>query len=215
MGKWIIDTNVVAHWLMADQILEFAVKHFHLSQEFSDVYKNRFRESCDFVNKVLELPANSPQFVIIELSINELFSALRDEIRTIILFVNGVPISRWAYKRETKEVRFPEELSKSIHELTLQGFDTLFGANKIDIMETTVPSDEPDYLEVYSSLVFLNPGLGTQDAILLANAIFERTDYFVTTDKELVKLGKELKKRYDLEVLKSGRAVQIINRMKK
>lgn len=210
MAKWIIDTNVAVHWLMVNQILEFLTKHFHLSQEFSNVYKNRYSKSCDFVNKVLELPKNDDEFLITELSVNELFSGLRDEIRTVILFVNGVPISRWAYKRETKEARLTDKLSKSIHELALKGFDTLFGSQKIRIVETTAPSDEPDYLEVYSSLVFLNPELRTQDAILITTAIFERADRFVTTDRDLINLGKELKARYNLEVLQPATALQTV-----
>jgi hypothetical protein len=170
MVKWIIDTNVAVHWLMARQILEFLVKHFHLSQEFADVYESRYKESCDFINDILELPQKDNEFLIVELSINELLSGLRDEIRAVILFKEGVPISRWASKRETKEVGLDEELSKDIHRLVLKGFDTLFGGQKIRIVETATPSGESDYLDVYSSLIFLNPMLRTQDAILIATA---------------------------------------------
>lgn len=195
---------------MVNQILEFLIQHFRLSQEFSNVYKNRYSESCDFVNKVLELPQNDDEFLITELSVSELFSGLRDEVRTVILFVNGVPISRWAYKRETKEAQFTDRLSESIHELALKGFDTLFRSQKIRIVETTVPSHEPDYLEVYSSLVFLNPELRTQDAILITTAIFERANRFVTMDKVLINLGKELEARYSLEVLRPATALQTV-----
>ena len=45
------------------------------------------------------------------------------------------------------------------------------------IVPATSPSDEEDYLEVYSSLVFLYPDLKIQDAILLTTGIFEKTDY--------------------------------------
>jgi len=95
LAKWIIDTNVAVHWLMVNGILEFLIRQFHLSQEFLDVYKNRYKESCDFVDRVLKLSNNNHTFLITELSVNELFSALRDEIRTIILFVDGIPILRW------------------------------------------------------------------------------------------------------------------------
>lgn len=210
MGKWIIDTNVVVHWLMVNQIMRLATQTFHLGPGFFDAYRNRYKQSFDFINKVLELPGNNQRFVITELSLNELFSGVRDEIRSMILFVKGVPISRWAYKRETKEVKFPEELSRRIYELTLEGFDNLFGSKKIEITATTSPSDEPDYFEVYSSLVFLNPELRTQDVILIATAIFEGTNHFVSTDKDLIRLGRKLKERYDLEVVMPGRAVQII-----
>ncbi len=201
MVKWIIDTNIAVHWLIANQILEFLIKYFHLSQEFANVYKTRYMESCDFINKVLELPQEADEFLIAELSINELFSGLRDEIRTVILFKEGVPISRWASKRETEGVQLDEELSRNTHELVLKGFDTLFGAQKIRIVETTTPSDAPDYLDVYSSLIFLYPMLRTQDAMLITTAIFERATRFVTTDRDLIRVGRALKERYEVEVL--------------
>lgn len=210
IGKWIIDTNVVAHWLMANQIMEFATQKFRLGQEFTNVYSNRYKESLAFVSKVLELPKNNHRFVITELSLNELFPSIRDEIRSIMLFIRGVPISRWAYKRETKQVRFPEELSREIYELAMRGYDNLFAGKKIEIMATTSPSDEADYFEVYSSLVFLNPELRTQDAILIATAIFEKTNYFVTMDKDLIRLGTRLKEKYNLEVLTPERAGRVI-----
>lgn len=210
IGKWIVDTNIVVHWLMASQIMQFAIQEFHLGQEFLNVYRNRYKHSFGFINRVLELTENSDTFGITELSLNELFSGIRDEIRTIMLFVRGVPISRWAYKRETMEVRFPEELSRNIYELTLGGFDTLIGSKKIEIIPTTVPSDARYYFDVYSYLVFLNPGLTTQDAILVTTAIFEKADYFVTMDRDVIRLGRKLKDKYDLEVLTPGRAMQTI-----
>ena len=157
--------------------------------------------SCDFIDRVLELPREDNEFLMVELSINELFSGLRDEIRAVILFTKGVPISRWASKRETEGVQLDEELSRNTHESVLKGFDTLFGGQKIRIVETTTPSDAPDYLDVYSSLIFLHPMLRTQDAMLITTAIFERATRFATTDKDLIRVGRALKERYELEVL--------------
>lgn len=212
--KWIIDTNIIVHWLMASQIMEFSIKRFRLASEFLDIYKNRYEQSISFVNKVLETPKDKHDFVIVELSLNELFSGVRDEVRSILLFVKGVPISRWASKRETKEVSFSEELSKEIYELTSLGFDALFGNNRIGIIPATSPSDEEAYLEVYSPLVFLHPDLKTQDAILVTTGIFEKTDYFVTMDSVLISLGKEkeFSKQYNMEVMYPQKALQILTR---
>lgn len=207
IDKWIIDTNVVVHWLMAERLMNFAIDKFHLDNEFGEVYSKRYKDSVDFINKVLELPMNNHRFFITELSMNELFSGVRDEIRTIMLFIKGVPISRWMYKRETKETKFPELLSREIYELIMQGFDNLFGSKKIEIIDTTIPSDVLEYFEVYSSLVFLNPDLRTQDSILIVTAIFEKTNHFVTTDNALIRLGKILKENFNLEVVKPKTAV--------
>ena len=206
--KCIIDTNVIVYWLMTNKVMEFMTQEFHLAQEFGDVYRNRYIESCEFVDKALELPSNNQQFLVTELSLTEAFSGIREEVRSIIMFTQGIPISRWAYKRETKEVSFPQELSRKLYELTSKGFDALF-ERKIEIMPVTTPSDTADYFDFYSSLVFLYPMLRTQDAILITTAIFQKATHFVTMDKDLIVLGKELKKVHPLEVLKPREALKL------
>jgi len=210
--KWIVDTNILVHWLMASQIMQFSITQFRLATEFLDIYKNRYEKSINFVNKVLETPKDEHDFVVVELSLNELFSGVKDEVRSILLFVKGVPISRWTSKRETQEVKFPQDLSKKIYELTSLGLDTLFASNKIGIIPATSPSDEEDYLEVYSSLVFLHPELKTQDAILVTTGIFEKANYFVTGDRDLISIGKELVEQYSMKVVRPRRASQILMR---
>ena len=210
--KWIVDTNILVHWLMASQIMQFSITQFRLATEFLDIYKNRYEKSINFVNEVLETPKDEHDFVVVELSLNELFSGVKDEVRSILLFVKGVPISRWTSKRETQEVKFPKDLSKKIYELTSLGLDTLFASNKIGIIPATSPSDEEDYLEVYSSLVFLHPELKTQDAILVTTGIFERANYFVTGDRDLISIGKELVEQYSMKVVRPQRASQILTR---
>lgn len=210
--KWIVDTNILVHWLMASQIMQFSITQFRLATEFLDIYKNRYEKSINFVNKVLETPKDEHDFVVVELSLNELFSGVKDEVRSILLFVKGVPISRWTSKRETQEVKFPKDLSKKIYELTSLGLDALFASNKIGIIPATSPSDEEDYLEVYSSLVFLHPELKTQDAILVTTGIFEKANYFVTGDRDLISIGKELVEQYSMKVVRPQRASQILMR---
>ncbi len=134
-------------------------------------------------------------------------------MRSVILFVKGIPISRWTYKRITKDVKFEEELSRGIYELTMEGFDQLLAEGKIGIISSISPSDVPDYYEVYSSLIFLNPELNTQDAILLTTSIFQNTDYFVTLDSDLIKLGKKLREVYNMQVIKPQRAISMIRGM--
>ena len=151
---------------------------------------------------------NDQSFSITELSISELFSALRNEVHAILLFVQGVPLSRWSSERDyDNKNKIEESVLKNIQEQTLKGFDELFG-KKIEIIETHTPSSDKGYIDVYSSLVFLYPWLKTQDAILLCSAIFEKTNYFITTDTHLVKLNTKLKEQYKLEVVKPETALR-------
>lgn len=207
-SAWIIDTNVLVHWIMAKHVMSYVTKEFKLGDGFYDVYHNRYQYSSDCIDNALILQFEYQEFFITELSLNELFSGIRDEVRTIMLFVNGIPLSRWASKRGTREVKFPESLSKQIYEKTLGGLDALIKENKFKILPTSMPSDRKEYFDVYSSLIFLNPNLSTQDAMLIATAIFANADYFVTADKELYEIGKKIKISYNLQVLNPQQTCQ-------
>lgn len=207
----VIDTNITVHWLMSEKIIDYLIKEFNLTKEFANVYRRRYEPSVIFVNEVLNSKEKRYNFYITELSTNEIFSGIRDEVRSVLLFVKGIPISRWMYKRVTKDVKFKEELSRAIYELAMEGLDVLI-ENKIEIIPTISPSDAPDYYEVYSSLIFLNPELNTQDAILLTTSIFQEINYFVTLDSDLIKLGKRLKEAYNMEVINPQKAIRMIKR---
>ena len=64
---------------------------------------------------------------------SELFSAIRNEVRAIVLFVSGVPIAKWASEREYAKGKIDEELSRNIVENTNKGIDTLINDFKIGI----------------------------------------------------------------------------------
>ncbi len=210
MKLGIIDTNLIVHWLMSEKIINYLIEEFSLTEEFGNVYRRRYEPSVNFVNTVLNSDEGEYIFNITELSTDEIFSGIRDEVRSVILFVKGIPISRWMSKRVTKDVSFREELSKRIYEHTMEGFDILMSGGRIEIIPTISPSDAPDYYEVYSSLIFLNPELSTQDAILLTTSIFHNANYFVTLDSDLLRLGKRLREVYNMEVIKPKKAIQLI-----
>jgi predicted nucleic acid-binding protein len=207
MKKWIIDTNIICHWLMTNKVLMPLISYFGLSPEFHTVYKNRFNESCDLLTKIQTLKKGEHNFYVDELSYGELFSALRNEIRTIVLFVSGVPLSKWGSEREYDSGKIPEHILRQVVDETLRGVDELFQDGKLEFVETHTPSNDHNFIEVYSSLIFLFPRLQTQDAILLCDAILEKAHYFVTTDSYLLNLNKAIPDRYKLRILKPSTAL--------
>ena len=206
----VIDSNIFVHWLMSNYVLEYVVQTKKLSSEFREVYSERYKESVMFIDFILSTRFLRLNFMVIELSLSEIISGIREEARTVILFNTGVPLSRWLSRRETKDAKIPEELGKEIYERTLKGFDQLFQQGGIEIIPTVAPSESEDYFDVYSSLIFYNPELTTQDAILLTTSIFEKANYFVTLDGVLIGLNKPLKNEYDLSVIKPQKALNII-----
>ena len=136
---------------------------------------------------------------------NEVYSAVRDEIRCILLFKNGAPLSRWP--EEKNSVDLPDDSRKLLYVAIEKEFYVLFGNG------TILPlSDEPEekgdnFSEIVASLIFQYKRVKTQDAILLTTAISIQAKYFVTFDKRLVQDVKtDLAERYQLYLITPNEA---------
>ena len=212
---WFIDANILAHWVLGKGgVLGFLIDKFRLTNEFFDIYSKRYEESINFIDELI-IPRGqnekSDEFYVSHLAINELFSGLKDELRSIILFKNGVPISKWRDSRNNPDIA--SEDYKAIYEITLKSFDILFGKKNIEYINELSQEDNPNYLSIYSSILFLIKDAKTQDSTLLTTAIINEADYFVTKDDVLIKSAKNLiKDTYGLELIKPAHALQILRR---
>ncbi len=137
---WFIDTNVLAHWVLGEGgVLEFLCEKLELPCDFSSVYIARYRTSLEFINEIMQQRKNglSDEFYVSALATNELFSAIRDEVRSILLFKGGIPISRWRDSRNNPDI--PEECYEHLYGLTLASFDTLFENHGVTIIPEASP----------------------------------------------------------------------------
>ncbi|RLF54554.1 MAG: hypothetical protein DRN28_05070 [Thermoplasmata archaeon] len=205
--RWLIDSNVIVHWVCSESVLPYLIEHFGLTSDFWAVYQKRHNESYMFISSLLK-GENKDEFYVADFSLNEIFMGVRDEARAIKMFIDGIPLSRWPSRRETSQVRLSEDISKSIYEKVMEKFDDLFyGGKRIKLFQTINPADEEGYFEIYSSLIFLYPELKTQDALLLTNAVFLDAKFFVTTDSYLrKKIGRKTEEQYGLKIVKPGSA---------
>lgn len=144
---------------------------------------------------------------------NEVYSAVRDEIRSIRLFRNGTPLSRWA--EEKNNINLPSDTMETIYRDIEKQFDILFGN------DTILPlSDEPEetgdnFSEIVASLIFSFNRVKTQDAILLTTAISVRSNYFVTFDKRLiVETAKDLKEKYSLHLISPAEGDMLLKKVR-
>lgn len=151
------------------------------------------------------------EFYVSTLVTNELFSAIRDEVRSVLFFKSGVPISRWRDSRNNPDI--PEEQYEAIYELTLRAFDTLFENHGITIIPEVSPWDDSNYWSICSSILFLIKESKTQDATLLTTAILNRADYFVTLDVPLIKTAKQMMyDEYGLQLINPTEGLQIMRK---
>jgi predicted nucleic acid-binding protein len=202
----------LAHWVLGSGgVLEFLIGKFELIEKFSEIYSGRYKDSISFIDEIINQRnnGNKAEFYISYLATNELFSALRDELRSIILFNNGIPISRWRDSRNNPDIN--SEHYKVVYEKTLKSFDILFENSSILFIPEQSPDDDPNYWEIYSSIIFLIKESKTQDAILLTTAILNGADYFVTKDEPLIKSAKKMvNKEYKLNIIRPREALHIM-----
>jgi len=210
---WFIDANVLTHWVMGSGgVLDILCDGYHLTKEFRDIYCSHYSESISFVDTIVkeEIPESQHEFYVSSLAINELFYAMKDELRSIILFNRGMPISRWRDARTNPEI--PEKCFRAIYNQALQSFDTLLGEGSIHYLPEGSAESDPEYWSIYAPLLFLTKDAKTQDATLLTTAIINRADYFVTKDEPLVKAaGKTLLADYQMELISPSKGLGILN----
>ena len=214
--RWCIDTNTLVPWLITDsRVLDLLIKKSGIPSDFRDIYLNRHKHSIDFIQKIIDLKSegSSDEFYFSYLAMNEVYSAVRDEIRSILLFKNGTPLSRWSEEKNSLDL--PGDSMETVYEDIENKFDVLFGSN------TIIPlSDEPDekgdnFSEIVASLIFTFKRVKTQDAILLTTAILVRANYFVTFDKRLIsEVSKELDKKYQLHLISPNHGNTLLKKVK-
>jgi hypothetical protein len=195
--RWYIDTNVIAHWVLGHGgVLQLLCRKFSLPNQFFDIYTSRYEPSLSFINAVIDKKNQGihDDFFVSHLAINELFSAIRDEMRSILLFNKGCPISMWRNPRYDPIIGAIDY--QAVYKQTLKAFIPLFEdsnrqGSAIQLMVEQSP-ESPNYWDVYSSILFLVKEAKTHDATLLTSAILDKADYFVTLDKSLIKNAKKM-----------------------
>lgn len=214
--RWYIDTNSLVPWLITDSgVLDLFIKRYGIPSVFRDIYLDRHTHSIDFIQRIIDLKSKgfSDEFYFSYLAMNEVYSAVRDEIRSILLFKNGTPLSRWS--EEKNSIDLPDDSMETVYKDIENKFDVLFGNN------TIIPlSDEPEekgdnFSDIVASLIFTFKRVKTQDAILLTTAISVKANYFVTFDKRLIaEVSKELTKKYQLHLISPNHGNTLLKKAK-
>ena len=105
---------------------------------------------------------------------NEVYSAVRDEIRSILLFKNGTPLSRWSEEKNSLDL--PEDTMETVYKDIENKFDVLFGDN------TIIPlSDEPEekgdnFSEIVASLIFTFKRVKTRGCHIIDNSHLSQSE---------------------------------------
>ena len=175
--RWCIDTNTLVPWLITDSgVLELLIKKYGIPSVFRDIYLNRHTHSIDFIQRIIDLKSKgfSDEFFFSYLAMNEVYSAVRDEIRSILLFKNGTPLSRWSEEKNSLDL--PEDTMETVYKDIENKFDVLFGDN------TIIPlSDEPEekgdnFSEIVASLIFTFKRVKTRGCNIIDNSHISQSE---------------------------------------
>lgn len=218
MDIWCIDTNTIVPWMMKEgEILNLLIQKYKLSKDFKQIYLDRHQNSVLFIDEIINQKKSGllkDEFKFSYLAMNEVYSSIRDEIRSIILFSRGSPLSRWVEERNN--IDLPEECTEKIYTQIEITFDKLFENNLINPTSDEPEENGDNFSEIVSSLILKFKKVKTQDAILLATAISIEARYFVTFDSRLIEEIKDkLTTNYGLILIKPSEAYNILKRKKK
>lgn len=206
---WFIDANIIAYWVLGKgDVLKSLVSKFQLTNEFFEIYSRRYDNSIKLIEEIIKPgQEKTAEFFSSHLAINELFSGLKDELRSILLFNDGIPISRWGNPRYNPDIK-PEDY-EAIYKLTMKSFDSLFENSAIEYIPEQSWVDSSKYFDIYSTILFLIKDAKPMDSTLLATAILNKANFFVTEDKRLIDSAKKfIQYNYDLELIDPIQATQ-------
>lgn len=135
-------------------VLDLLISKYQIPADFKEVYLNRHQFSIEFIQKIIDLKIKEvpDEFYFSYLAMNEVFSAIRDEIRCILLFRNGTPLSRW--NEEKNALDLPEDSMETVYESIEKKFDILFGNSTIIPLSYEPEETGDNYSEIIASLIF-------------------------------------------------------------
>jgi predicted nucleic acid-binding protein len=203
---WFIDTNVVASWIIAEStLLEKLSKYYKFPDGYRELYRQKYQSEVELINSITSMDKTqmpeTNEFYISFLSTNELFSAIRDEIVSLILFNNGEPISRWPGLKSS--IILTDKQAQLTYKTILKKMGYLFENNVKMILDWDEEQKNSSYWDIASSFLFKLKNTKTQDTMLLTTAILNSADFFVTRDERLIKESQEiLQTAYNLKVIK-------------
>ncbi len=187
MRKVFLDSNVIANWVLIKDLSE-KINEFKNER----VLRRRF-ESISFSYTLIEALLSSDRYKVetSNLAIAEVYHVIYNEIISLRLYRNGIPLTLWSKMREKQKLT--EEDKYLIRETITRYIGEL--EKNADITYDKVDR------EVYPKLI-LEYGLRTHDAILLTTAILDRCSWFITNDREIVSLCKKKRKTRFSEIFK-------------
>ncbi len=191
----------MAYWCISKYILRDIVKELGLTKEFVKTYAERYSSSINLLDSIIKSSFNDKEFYVFDFSFYETLKAIKDEIKTLYLFKNGVPISKWS-REQTVEIS--NEIRELVYDKYNRAMDRLFKNDNVKLLRHPM-EEERDwdvFFDVYSFLLLGVPNLSTQDAIIISGAIVSDINYIVSSDTALKKLNEQINEVFKEEKIR-------------
>lgn len=214
--SFLLDSNVIAYWIIHSEILNLATKELGLPEELVTAYRVRYSTSINLVNSIIKTNHNPTfKFYTYEFNFFETNSAIKSEIRSMYLFTKGVPFSKWSDPREFPKIEVSEKFIEEINKRYYKAYRQLTTKKRVNLLVIPFSSDGERFdlqMSIFQDLMYRLPNLRTQDGILVSACLVNRIQYFVTRDKSLKDLNNDLTElltgtRYKLRIIDPGDSV--------
>jgi len=179
MEKIFLDSNVIANWIL----IKDSAKKF---EEFKDekILRKRF-ENISYSYTLMEALMTTDEYEVetSNLAMGEVYHIIYNEVLSLKMYQSGTPLTLWSKMREKQKLTETEKF-------LIRGATTKYLK---ELKKKITPTNDKIDDEVYPKLI-LEYRLRTHDAILLTTAILDDCTWFITNDKEIVKLNKRKRK---------------------
>jgi predicted nucleic acid-binding protein len=195
-----LDTNLFVDYLI---LLNLRGKR---KKELKDRYKN----SYDFMKKVITKKNSNFSFITSSLSRAEIYNSLLNEYRCDKMYKKGIPLNCWEHEKQ-KEKLEESEISDIVNSINL--FTDSYIYFEGDKEKRILSVLDAYNVKIFADLV-MKFDVRTHDAIIVATAVDKKCECFITRDNRLRKQLKD--KKYDkIELLCPEEASKLLLEIRK
>ncbi len=200
--NFFLDTNVFIDWALLKHVFK---SHPNDIDKYLPFHK-KIRSSWELLELIKKHNIKNTFFTS-PFSIAEFSQAIIRQAVMRALFVENIPFN--FFEKYKKEILNKTNTKKGIYRLLDEIYISFIKSNLVTIKTSNLLNDTVlaslDYLQI-------DCGLSTPDAIIFLDAVINKAEYFVTSDRDFFDNKKKLKNFKNLKIIKPKEALELVKK---